>query len=179
MRIRSDRLLVAPLLLVALLATACPKNSAGNGGSVSGGPSTTSPGVTGATGSGTTGPTGPSGASGVSGSTGSGAGMDLTGKWKGTWTNTTPDHSTGDFEIDWMLDHGVLRGTIVVNGTPCLNRGTIAGALALQRINFGAVSGQVEVFYTGRVDQNGKTMFGTYETSCGNAKGTWKATKEP
>lgn len=180
MKVRSERLLLGPLVVVvALLATACPKNDAGNGGSLSGEQSTASPATTGATSAtGTTGPTGPTGASGASGSTGTGASVDLSGKWSGTWTNTTPDNSTGDFEIDWKLDHGQLRGTIVINGTPCLDGGNITGALALNVINFGAVSGQVEVDYTGRVDQNGKAMSGTYQTTCGNAQGTWEATKK-
>ena len=183
MKARSERLLLGPLVVVvALLATACPKNDAGNGGSLSGEQSTASPATTGATSAtgstGTTGPTGPTGASGASGSTGTGASVDLSGKWSGTWTNTTPDNSTGDFEIDWKLNHGQLRGTIVINGTPCLDGGNITGALALNVINFGAVSGQVEVDYTGRVDQNGKAMSGTYHTTCGNAQGTWEATKK-
>ena len=80
--------------------------------------------------------------------------------------------------LDWKLDHGLLKGTIQIHGTPCLDGGEVTGALTLDQINFGVVSGQVEVAYTGTVDQNGKSMSGTYETTCGDAKGTWEATRD-
>lgn len=102
----------------------------------------------------------------------------LSGRWSGTWSNTTPDDSTGTFELDWKLDHSLLKGTIEIDGTPCLDGGNVTGALTFDQINFGAVSGQVEVAYTGTVDQNGKSMAGTYQTTCGDAHGTWEATRE-
>ena len=94
-------------------------------------------------------------------------------------SNTTPNDSTGDFELAWTLQGGTLRGTITIDGSPCLDGGEITGVLTFDQIDFGVVSGQVEVAYTGTVDQNGKSMAGTYATSCGDAQGTWEATKEP
>jgi hypothetical protein len=102
-------------------------------------------------------------------------GAGLTGTWNGTWTNTTPDHSTGTFRVSWVQAGSRLTGTITINGTPCLSGGTIDGTVAGGTISFGAVKGQVNVAFVGAVA--GSTMGGTYSTGCGNAKGTWRAGK--
>lgn len=104
--------------------------------------------------------------------------IDLSGTWAGTWANTTPDQSTGTFTIEW--EQGLasdLEGTITITGTPCLTGGKISGSLKGQDITFGAVQGAVEVAYEGSVNGDGSSMSGTYSTSCGNAQGTWEATK--
>jgi hypothetical protein len=102
---------------------------------------------------------------------------DLSGTWAGTWANTTPDHSTGTFEIDWEQSVLSLEGTISISGTPCLTGGSISGAIDGQHISFGVVQGQVDVSYEGSVSDDGSEMSGTYSTDCGNARGSWKATK--
>jgi hypothetical protein len=51
----------------------------------------------------------------------------------------------------------------------------VTGTINGSAISFGAVSGQVQVAYDGTV--SGNKMQGTYATGCGNAKGTWAATK--
>lgn len=104
-----------------------------------------------------------------------GGGTGLTGSWPGEWQNTTPDSSRGTFRIQWTQSGSSLSGTITITGTPCLTGGSISGSLAGSTLNFGVVTGQSQVSYTGTV--SGDTMSGTYTTSCGNAQGTWKATK--
>lgn len=99
----------------------------------------------------------------------------LTGAWPGEWQNTTPDASRGTFRIQWTQSGSALSGTITITGTPCLTGGSINGSLSGSALNFGVVTGQSQVSYTGTV--SGNTMSGTYTTSCGNAQGTWKATK--
>jgi hypothetical protein len=99
----------------------------------------------------------------------------LTGAWPGEWQNTTPDSSRGTFRIQWTQSGSSLSGTIAITGTPCLTGGSISGSLNGGNLNFGVVTGQAQVSYTGTV--SGTTMSGTYTTSCGNAQGTWKATK--
>jgi hypothetical protein len=111
-------------------------------------------------------------ASPTGGTDGGGA---VAGTWSGTWTNTVPDQSTGTFEIQWGQEGSVLSGTITIEGTPCLTDGSINGALNGNSIAFGVVQGDVQVAYTGSV--SGNTMSGTYATDCGNAVGTWEATK--
>lgn len=99
----------------------------------------------------------------------------LSGTWKGDWENTSPDSSRGTFTIQWQQLGTGLTGTITVNGTPCLTGGSISGSVSGDHIDFGVVTGQAQVVYTGSV--NGTKMSGTYSTSCGNAQGNWTATK--
>jgi hypothetical protein len=146
------------LALVAVLAVACSKSTPRIDRPSGGGVQTSLP---------------PS----PSQATGGIAGSDLSGNWTGTWTDTSPDHSTGSFQLRWQEQGTALTGTIVVNGTRCLTNGTITGGLNGDTISFGAVAGQVVVTYTGKV--SGTTMSGTYGTACGNAVGTWQASKSP
>jgi hypothetical protein len=157
MRSERKRLFAATLVFVAVLAVACSKSSGVTIGPSGGGGVQTSPPPT------------------ASQSTGGITGSDLSGTWTGIWTNNSPDHSTGSFELQWQQQGSVLSGTITIHGTPCLTDGTITGALNGKTITFGAVAGQVQVGYTGSV--SGTTMSGTYTTACGNAVGTWQAAK--
>lgn len=109
----------------------------------------------------------------------SAAAFDLTGDWSGTWANRTPDNSVGTFTISWTQEaNGVLAGSIVIRGTPCLTGGTITGKLQGNLVSFGVVEGQAEVNYAGTVTLDGKKMGGTYATPCGKAEGTWAATRK-
>jgi hypothetical protein len=101
---------------------------------------------------------------------------DLSGSWSGTWANTTPDQATGTFEIEWDQQGDALVGTITIDGTPCLSGGEITGRVNGPQIEFGVVSGEVEVSYTGVYDGQ-ISMSGTYSTSCGDAEGSWEATR--
>jgi hypothetical protein len=100
----------------------------------------------------------------------------LSGTWTGTWANSVPDHSTGAFTVVWTQSGANLSGTITITGTPCLTGGSITGTVGGSTISFGAVNGQVHVDYTGVI--SGSTMAGTYATDCGNARGSWQATKK-
>lgn len=170
MRRNRNLQIVVVLACVALLATACTKSSTGNGGGGGGQPTGTGsvqptaslqPSETPTQSSSETGDPTPEG--------------DLSGKWSGTWANSTPDTSTGTFELTWQQNGTALIGTIVIDGTPCLSGGAVTGKLRGSLISFGVVSGQVEVNYAGTF--SGDTMSGSYATSCGNAGGEWTATK--
>jgi|KBSSwiStaDraftv2_1062776.scaffolds.fasta_scaffold137931_2 hypothetical protein len=100
----------------------------------------------------------------------------LSGTWTGTWGNQTPDQSTGTFTLTWSQNGNNLAGTITITGTPCLSGGSITGSVSGSTITFGAVQGEVEVKYSGSIA--GQSMSGTYQTDCGNAKGTWNAVKK-
>ena len=79
--------------------------------------------------------------------------------------------------IEWEQSVSTLEGTSSIEGTPCLSGGTISGSIDGNDISFGAVQGQVEVSYEGTVSADGGEMSETYSTDCGNAKGSWDATK--
>lgn len=100
---------------------------------------------------------------------------DLAGTWSGTWTNVTPDHSGGTFTLILTQNGSTLRGSIAIVGTICLSGGKMTGSVKGDTIKFGVVQGQVSVAYTGKL--SGSTMTGTYATPCGNAKGSWSATR--
>ncbi|HEY7401068.1 MAG TPA: hypothetical protein VH989_09245 [Actinomycetota bacterium] len=158
---RGLRLAVA-LGCVVVIATACSSESSGPTGS----PSPSAP---------ATSVEQPSPS--PSESTGGGATeLDLSGTWSGTWTNTTPNNANGSFTIEWVQSGSDLAGTISIAGTPCLDGGDITGEIHGDAIEFGAVNGQVAVQYEGTL--HGDSMSGTYTTKCGDAEGTWKASKK-
>ena len=101
----------------------------------------------------------------------------LSGTWNGQWANSTPDDSTGTFTMEWIQQGSALAGTVTIEGTPCLTGGTMTGQLNGDQISFGVVQGEVTVNYSGVLKNDG-SMAGTYETTCGNAQGTWQATKQ-
>ena len=103
-------------------------------------------------------------------------GGSLAGTWSGQWANQTPDQSTGGFTLTWTQKGSTLSGSITITGTPCLSGGSITGSISGSTITFGAVNGQVSVGYNGTV--SGSSMAGTYATDCGNARGTWTASRK-
>lgn len=101
----------------------------------------------------------------------------LSGTWNGTWQDETPDQAGGSFVLTWTQTGSSVGGGIVVKGTPCLSIAIVSGTVSGTTISFGAVSGKNTVVYTGTI--SGTTMKGTYTApaACGDAKGTWGATK--
>jgi serine/threonine protein kinase len=99
----------------------------------------------------------------------------IQGPWDGTWTSTNSP-ANGTFHIDFTQSGIQLNGSITITNTPCITTGTITGALAGNRITFGAVQGAQTIAYTGTI--SGTSMSGTYAApQCGNGTGNWHATK--
>jgi hypothetical protein len=157
-------LLLASVVCLAFLATACPSESTS---------SLVTPSAPTTPGGESTGEPAPSP---TSSSEGPAVDLGISGKWSGSWANTTSNDATGTFTIEWVQSGSSLDGTISIKGTPCLDGGSISGEVHGATIEFGAVKGQVLVEYTGKID--GDSMSGTYETDCGNAEGTWEASKK-
>ncbi len=102
--------------------------------------------------------------------------LGLNGPWNGTWQDTSPDTSNGSFAVTFVQAGNNLSGTITISGAGCITAGTVTGTVNGSTINFGAVSGQVQITYDGTV--SGNKMQGTYSApTCGNAKGNWSATQ--
>jgi hypothetical protein len=100
----------------------------------------------------------------------------VVGRWNGTWTTTSGPAGSGGFRIDFTQSGNDLTGAIVIAGTPCITTGTITGTLSGNTISFGAVQGSQTISYSGTV--SGNSMSGEYSApDCGNAKGTWKASR--
>jgi hypothetical protein len=101
----------------------------------------------------------------------------LAGKWDGSWQNSSPDSSSGTFELEWQQDGDTLSGTIEVRGTGCFDEGSVDGTLNGSQIEFGIVSGGAKITYTGAVTNDG--LSGTYSANaaCGNAEGDWTAVR--
>lgn len=104
-------------------------------------------------------------------------GASLSGKWDGSWQNSSPDSSSGTFELEWQQDGDTLSGTIEVRGTGCFDEGSVDGTLNGSQIEFGIVSGGAKITYTGAVTADG--LSGTYSANaaCGNAEGDWTAVR--
>ena len=106
----------------------------------------------------------------------SGAAGAIQGPWDGTWTSTSSPGANGTFHIEFTQSGIQLNGSITIRNTPCITTGTITGALAGNRITFGAVQGAQTIDYTGTI--TGTSMSGTYAApKCGNDVGNWHATK--
>ncbi len=102
----------------------------------------------------------------------------VAGSWNGTWHDKTPDQAAGSFVVTLAQNGTALTGSITVKGTPCLSAGTVTGTVNGTAISFGAVSGRIQISYSGSI--SGTTMKGTYTASaqCSDATGTWEATKK-
>lgn len=105
------------------------------------------------------------------------SGCGLGGQWTGEWQNGTTNQVSGTFDLTWTEQGSDLAGIISVSGTPCLSTGQVSGLRKGDEIYFGVVSGEVNVEFTGAVNEDG-SMSGTYSTTCGNAQGTWSAHKQ-
>jgi len=101
----------------------------------------------------------------------------LSGQWDGVWTNTAPVTGGGTFTLTWAQVGSRVVGAISVEGSNCVTAGNVDGTAVGKRLRFGAVEGADTIEYEGTVvDAN--TIEGTYHSSdCGNAEGTWKATR--
>ena len=99
----------------------------------------------------------------------------LTGSWKGTWVNESPQTAVGTFTLSWAQQGNTLIGAIGVVGSTCLTGGNVTGTVNGSQLSFGAVEGNNMINYTGTV--SGNTMSGTYISACGNSKGAWSAVK--
>jgi len=107
---------------------------------------------------------------------GSSAAGAIQGPWDGTWTSTSSPGANGTFHIDFTQSGIQLTGSITITNTPCITTGIITGALAGNRITFGAVQGAQTIAYTGTIAD--ASMSGTYAApQCGNGIGNWHATK--
>jgi hypothetical protein len=100
-------------------------------------------------------------------------GDDVSGTWSGTWQNTSPDGSSGTFEMTLEQDGSAMTGSIVVHDTPCLSAGEISGVVSNGEIQFGAVKAQSQIVFTGSLGE-GDTMGGSYQASanCADATGS-------
>jgi hypothetical protein len=102
----------------------------------------------------------------------------LGGHWTGSWTDTSPDTSSGGFDLTWTQDGSSLSGNITITGAACISTATVTGTLNGNTITFGAVSGQVQITYTGSVGADMNSMQGTYSApNCGDAQGNWSASR--
>jgi hypothetical protein len=99
----------------------------------------------------------------------------LTGTWKGTWLNESPQTAAGTFSLSWAQQGDKVFGAIGVVGSTCLSGGNVTGSVSGSVVTFGAVEGNNTINYTGTV--SGNTMSGTYTSACGNSRGTWSAVK--
>lgn len=101
----------------------------------------------------------------------------LSGRWDGTWINTAPVTGGGTFTLTWAQVGSRVVGAISVVGSNCVTAGNVDGTAVGARLRFGAVEGADTIEYEGTVvDAN--TIEGTYRSQdCGNAQGTWKATR--
>ncbi len=102
----------------------------------------------------------------------------MQGRWTGTFENTTPLAGNGTFTLDLQQSGQQFWGTMSVTNSPCLSSATISGTLVGNSIDFGVVSGNVTVNYTGTV--SGSSAAGSYVASeaCMFATGTWSAEKD-
>jgi hypothetical protein len=103
------------------------------------------------------------------------SGRDLSGTWKGTWTNVTPDQASGILEVTWTQTGSALDGTIVFD-SPCSNAASVQGTVTGPGVEFSTV-GRDEAAFRGVVTVSRIT--GTFTSSCDTSTGTFELTKAP
>jgi hypothetical protein len=64
---------------------------------------------------------------------------DLSGKWDGTWQNTSPDTAKGTITISWTQSGTLLSGTISINNSTCISTTHMSGSVSSATITFGVV----------------------------------------
>ena len=102
---------------------------------------------------------------------------DLAGRWTGEWRQTSGGGEAGTLGTEWQQVARVLRGSLTVSGMSCLDGANIITAVVTgTQIAFEAVKPpEAKVTFIGIIA--GDTIDGTYEATCGDAKGVWQARK--
>ena len=95
-------------------------------------------------------------------------------RWTGTWTNTSPDTSTGSLEIAWVQQGSALEGTVAMDGAACFTAGGMQGTIDGNTVEFDVI-GRDQVAFKGTIA--GDRVSGTFSMSCDSSQGTWEATR--
>jgi tetratricopeptide (TPR) repeat protein len=103
------------------------------------------------------------GGGGGGGSSPSGEPIDLSGDWKGTWSNATGNRAEMAFSLTQSGSR--VNGTVSVAGEGCLTTGTIAGNVSGDTANLSIHSGAETV-----------TLNGTYDRAAESLTGRWNFT---
>ncbi len=103
------------------------------------------------------------------------SGPDLSGTWKGKWTNLTPDQASGILEVTWTQTGSALDGTIIFD-SPCSNAAGVQGTVTGPGVEFSTV-GRDEAVFRGLV--TGSRIVGTFTSSCDSSTGGFELTKAP
>ncbi len=117
-----------------------------------------------------TAPTGPTAATGAT------AEATLEGTWNGTW-RTEVAQVSGTFTWNIEATPDGFRGTIDVQGTPCISSGSVDITLEGDRITVGLVEAEEPVTFSGTI--SGDRMSGTYDagTCPPPNSGAWEAVR--
>ncbi len=100
--------------------------------------------------------------------------LDLSGTWRGTWQSIVDPDFDGRFEVRFVQSGQRLTGSITVDGSPMISRGTVEGTIEGNQVRFGVVTGgSAPVNFTGMF--TARTGSGNY--IAGTDRGTWSASR--
>jgi TolB-like protein/Tfp pilus assembly protein PilF len=89
---------------------------------------------------------------------------DLSGTWRGTWTDTT-DGSIGEATLTLTQTGSAISGTVSVPGDTCLPAGNVTGNVSGSSVNLTIQSGAVTATLNANADTSAMTMNGTWTFS--------------
>lgn len=100
----------------------------------------------------------------------------LAGRWTGEWRHTSGGDEAGSLDIEWRQGGRVLRGSVTLPGMSCVEGADVTAVVSGAQVAFEAIKPpEAKVTFTGTIA--GDTIDGTYEATCGDAKGVWQARK--
>jgi tetratricopeptide (TPR) repeat protein len=87
---------------------------------------------------------------------------DLSGTWRGTWTDNT-DGTSGEAIFSLTQNGSALTGTVSVTGAPCLPGGNVSGSVSGNGVNLTIQSGTESVTLNATFDPSAKTLAGPWD----------------
>ncbi len=97
---------------------------------------------------------------GGGGGGGNGPSIDLTGDWKGTWSDSAGN--TGEATFSLTQSGSNITGTVSVTGDDCLTRGNVTGNVSGSTTNLSIQSGAETVTLNGAYNNAAKSLTGRW-----------------
>ena len=100
------------------------------------------------------------------------------GEWSGDWTSAKFGDS-GHFDMRLKQSGKKFSGTVNIQGSPCVTKGTVSGRLEGDKIKFSVIRAEHRITYQGTLHEAG--MAGSWakvaQGRCAADRGTWSATR--
>ena len=94
---------------------------------------------------------------------------DVSGNWRGTWTDS--DNNSGDIVLSITQDGTSLTGNASVSGSECISTGTISGSVSNTTLDLTITSGTDRASYSATYDASTNGIQGNFSFEAGACAG--------